>query len=385
LVKRDYYEILGVESNVGNGEIKKAYRKLALDYHPDRNPDDPEAEEKFKEASEAYEVLSDPEKRRIYDRYGHEGLKGVGFGGFSNISDIFSSFSDVFEDFFGFGSRRGSRSGPMQGADLRYDLKITFEEAAFGVKKEIEFSRRERCDNCDGTGAAPGTSPEKCDRCDGTGMTGASRGFFTIQTTCRVCGGSGTVINSPCPDCEGTGRITETKSLTVTIPAGVDSGDHLRVAGEGEPGDRGGPPGNLFVVIHVEPHALFERDGFNVYCRIPISFTQAALGAEIEIPTLNGTHNLTIPPGTQPGEFFQIQSAGIPYLRGAGRGDQVVQVILKVPTELAPRQRELLREFEKEGSVSDQGESLDAERMTDDSKNKHEKKTKKKRKSRVRR
>jgi len=376
LIKRDYYEILCIDREADAGQVKKAYRKLALEFHPDRNPDDPQAEEKFKEASEAYEVLCEPEKRHIYDRFGHDGLKGAGYGGFSNISDIFSNFSDVFDDFLGFGGRRRSRSGPSQGADLRYDLTITLNEAAFGVKKEIEFSRRIRCETCDGSGAANGTYPERCGQCGGSGMTGATRGFFTIQTTCPACGGAGTVIHTPCEQCNGSGRIAESQNLTVTIPSGVDHGSHLRITGEGEAGDRGGPPGNLYIVIHVEPHESFERDGDNLYCRIPISFTQAALGAEIEVPTLDGEHKLTIPPGTQPGEIFRIKKAGVPHLRGYGRGEQIVMVVVKVPTELTERQRELLKEFEKVGITGDQSESVDAENATY---NKEEKKQRKKR------
>lgn len=355
--KRDYYEVLGVSRDADASTIKKAYRKLAFDSHPDRNPNNPDAEEKFKEASEAYEVLSDPEKRQIYDHYGHEGLKGTGFSGFTDVTDIFSAFSDIFDGFFGFGSSRRSRSGPVAGADLRYDLMISFEEAAFGVKKEIEFPRRKSCETCRGAGSAPGYGPTKCSRCNGTGQTGMSRGFFTIRTTCPTCGGSGVEIKHPCEKCKGSGKVMETRSLTVTIPAGVDGGSHLRIAREGEAGDHGGPPGNLYVVLHVQPHNLFQRDEYNVLCQIPISFSQAALGAEIEVPTLDGTHRLVIPAGTQPGGLFRIPKAGIPHLRGSGRGDQIVQVILKVPTDLTERQREILAEFEKSAGEADKSES----------------------------
>ena len=345
--KRCYYEVLGVSRDAEEIEIKKAYRKLALEYHPDRNPDDPTTEEKFKECSEAYEILSNLEKRQIYDQYGHDGLKGSGFNGFHNVSDIFSSFSDIFEDFFGMGSSR-RRNGPMRGADLRYDIQIKFEEAAFGVKKDIEFNKRVKCEKCDGTGAKPGTEPETCARCGGSGSESVSRGFFTIKTTCGACGGVGTVIKEPCEYCGGAGLVEKNKTLTVTIPAGVDNGSHLRIAGEGEKGEKGGPPGNLFVVIHVEPHNFFQREEYDIYCRIPISFTQAALGAKIDVPTLEGEKKLKIPPGTQPGEIFKFSGEGIPHVRGFGRGDQIMQVTVAVPNELSKRQKELLKEFEAE-------------------------------------
>jgi len=357
LIKRDYYEILGVGRDSSAAEIKKAYRKLALKYHPDRNPEDPDAESRFKEASEAYEVLSNPDKRRIYDMYGHEGLRGSGFEGFSNVADIFSSFSDLFEDFFGIGGARRGRTGPVRGADLRYDLTIAFEEAAFGTKKEIEFSRNVTCDECNGTGAAEGTEPEKCPRCGGSGMTGVSRGFFTVRTTCSSCRGAGKIVRAPCEKCDGTGRAVQTRRLTINIPAGVDTGANLRVAGEGEQGQRGGPPGDLFVVLHVRPHPQFRRDGFDIFHMAEISFVQAALGDTVEVPGLDGAHELEIPPGTQPGEVFRIPNAGVPYLRGGGRGDHLVQVNVRVPEKLNERQVHLLREFEKEcAKQADAGE-----------------------------
>lgn len=353
MTKRDYYEILGVSRESSAAEIKKAYRKLALKYHPDRNPDDPDAESKFKEASEAYEVLSSPEKRRIYDMYGHEGLRGSGFEGFSNVADIFSSFSNLFEDFFGMGGARRGRTGPVKGADLRYDMTIAFEEAAFGTKREIEFPRSVTCEKCNETGAAEGTEPETCAQCGGKGMTGVSRGFFTVRTTCPSCGGTGKIVRVPCENCHGTGRATQTRTLTINIPAGVDTGANLRVAGEGEAGERGGPPGDLFVVLHVQPHPQFRREGYDIIHTVDISFAQAAMGDTIEIPVLDGTHKLQIPPGTQPGHVFRISDAGVPYLRGEGRGDHLVQVTVEVPKKLNKKQKELLRKFEEESKKNE--------------------------------
>jgi len=352
--KKDFYEVLGVPRDADATAVKKAYRRLAMEYHPDRNPGNKDAEEKFKEASEAYEVLSNPDKRQIYDRFGYEGLKGHGYSGFTNISDIFSSFSDVFEDFFGFGPRR-SRSGPSAGADLRYDMEISLEQAAFGAKQEISFDRFNTCATCKGSGSKPGTSPKTCDRCKGTGQVGMSRGFFSIRTTCDRCGGVGKVITDPCADCRGSGKTAEKKTITVKIPPGVDSGSHLRLTGEGEAGERGGHRGNLYVVLHVKPHSFFERHEDDIFCLIPISFPQAALGAEIEVPTLDGKHRLSIPAGTQPGELFRIKNKGIQRLNGFGRGDEIVQINVVVPTQLTDRQRGLLEEFAKTGSQT--GES----------------------------
>lgn len=349
MYKRDYYEVLGVDRGADREEIKKAYRRLALKFHPDRNPGDKEAEDRFKEASEAYEVLSDLEKRNMYDRFGHEGLRSSGFSGFTDIrdifsSDIFSGFEDLFSDFFGMGRRGGRR--PRKGADLRYDISLTLEEAAFGVKKDIETTREVRCDECDGTGAMPGTFPEKCPRCKGVGQVGHTRGFFTIATTCDMCGGSGRVVRHHCEVCRGRGKLPEKKKLKVTVPRGVDTGVSLRMQGEGETGERGGPPGDLFVVISVSPHDFFQRQDDDIFCQVPISFTQAALGTRIEIPTLEGNHeNIDIPRGTQSGKIFKIRGKGVPRLRGHGRGNLLVQVAVKTPTRLNRRQEELLREF----------------------------------------
>jgi molecular chaperone DnaJ len=348
MTKRDYYEILGIEKNAAEDEIKKNYRRLAMLYHPDRNPGDKEAEEKFKEAAEAYEVLSDSQKREIYDRYGHEGLNGTGFRGFSGFDDIFSSFGSIFEDIFGYSQGR-SRTAARAGADLRYDLQITFLDAAFGVSTEIEIVKMESCNECSGLGTAPGTTPETCPRCGGRGQITQSSGFFSISSTCSYCRGQGTIITNPCKACKGTGKEQIKKTASIKIPAGVESGSRLRLRGEGETGQFGGPPGDLYVFIHVQPHEFFERRGNDIYCRVPISFVQAALGATLEVPTLNGTESLKIPKGTQHGKSFRLKGKGIAHLRGFGRGDQFVEAQVVVPTNLTRKQEELLREFEKSG------------------------------------
>lgn len=345
MTKRDYYEILGVPRNATEAEIKKAYRQLALQYHPDRNPGNKEAEEKFKEASEAYEVLRDPEKRELYDRYGHEGIKRTGFSGFAEFEDIFTSFSDIFEDFFGFATGRRRSAGPKKGPDYRYDLTISFLDAALGKETEIEIERPESCPTCKATGIQPGTRRETCPACHGSGQITHTQGFFTLRTTCSRCRGQGFFIPHPCLECRGTGKVKRVKKIPIKIPPGVDTGSRLKVAGEGGEGERGGRPGDLYVVIHVEPHPFFERQGDDIFCRIPISFTQAALGAEIEVPSLNGSKKLTIPPGTQSGQIFILRGQGIPHWNGFGRGDQHVQVVVKVPTKLSKRQKELLKEF----------------------------------------
>ncbi|MBW2108876.1 MAG: molecular chaperone DnaJ [Deltaproteobacteria bacterium] len=342
--KRDYYQVLGVDRNADTQQIKARYRKLALKYHPDRNPGNKEAEERFKEAAEAYEVLRDPEKRRIYDQYGHEGLQGSGFSGFRGFDDIFSSFSDIFEDFFGFGSSR-SRASARRGADLRYDLTISFMEAAFGVEKEIEVEKAHTCPSCEGSACEPGTSPESCRYCGGTGHISRSQGFFSIRSTCPQCRGRGTVIRHPCRQCQGTGQVLQKKKVSVKMPAGVDTGSRLRLTGEGEAGPYGGPPGDLYIYVNVEPHEFFQRDNNDIVCQVPISFVQAALGDTIEVPTLNGNKKLKIPKGTQPGDIFRFEGEGIPSLRGYGRGDQIIQVVVKTPTNLNKKQERLLREF----------------------------------------
>ena len=345
--KRDYYEILSVGRNAGDDELKAAYRKLALKYHPDRNPDDKKAEEKFKEAAEAYEVLRDPQKRALYDQYGHAGLENTGFHGFGGFEDIFSSFGDIFEDFFGFTSRRRSRSRAMAGADLRYDLRLDFMEAVFGTETEIEIEKKEICDECGGNGCEADTQPDSCRHCGGTGQVSRSQGFFTVRTTCPTCRGSGQIIAHPCPKCRGTGQVMAAKKVAVKIPAGVDHGSRLRLTGEGEPGVYGGPPGDLYVFIHAESHEFFKRRDTDIICEIPISFVQATLGDKISVPTLNGKKTLEIPKGTQPGDIFYFHGEGIPSLRGSGRGDQIIQIAIKTPTHVTKKQEALLREFAK--------------------------------------
>jgi molecular chaperone DnaJ len=344
--KRDYYEILGVPRDAREEQIKKAYRKLALQYHPDRNPGNKEAEENFKAASEAYEVLRDPEKRSLYDRYGHEGLRSTGFQGFTSFDEIFSSFSSIFEDFFDFGPRRRrSRTAAQRGADLRYDLTITFMEAAKGKTKEFNVEKEEPCESCKGLGYPADSPPQQCSQCRGSGQVRHSQGFFTIATTCNHCGGSGMVFREVCKGCKGRGRVYNRKSLSVKIPPGVDTGSRLRLVGEGEPGAYGGPSGDLYVVLHVESHEFFERDGDELLCKIPVSFTQAALGAEIHVPTLDGIEKLRIPKGTQGGETFRLKGHGMPDPRSGRKGNLMVQTIVRTPTNLSREQEELLRRF----------------------------------------
>lgn len=347
-MKRDYYEILRVSRDCSSEELKKAYRKLALKYHPDKNQGDKEAEERFKEAAEAYEVLRDPQKRQTYDLYGHEGIAGTGFRGFSGHQDIFSTFGDLFEDLFGFSAanqRHGESMGPEAGADLRYNLEVSFEDAARGAGTEIEIVRLESCSSCNGTGMALGSHPTTCPTCHGRGQIIRSEGFFRISSTCPRCSGSGIIITNPCKTCQGQGRVRERHKVRVRIPAGVDTGSRLRLRREGEAGLRGGPRGDLYIVIHVKPHDLFERHGNDIYFRLPISIVQAAMGDEIEVSTLDGPRNLKIPAGTQTGEHFRLKGLGIPDLRGFGAGDQIVEVAVVTPTRLTERQCALLQEF----------------------------------------
>jgi len=343
--KRDYYEVLGVNRDASDGELKSAYRKLALKYHPDRNPDDKDAEEMFKEASEAYEVLRDSQKRSLYDQFGHQGLEGSGFHGFGGFEDIFSSFSDIFEDFFGFGGGRRSRTRAQRGSDLRYDISLSFMEAAFGTETEIEIEKMEKCQPCEGTGCEPGTTPETCGQCQGSGQVSRSQGFFTVRTTCHQCRGTGQHIANPCSVCRGTGQVLERKKVSIKIPAGVDSGSRLRLTGEGEAGIYGGPPGDLYVFINVKPHEFFKRNETDIICQVPISFVQAALGDKIMIPTLDGEKELAIPKGAQPGDLLRFHGEGIPSLHGKRRGDQIIQVLVKTPTGLTKKQEALLKEF----------------------------------------
>lgn len=346
MAKRDYYEVLGVSRDAGAEEIKKAYRKLARQYHPDANPGDKSAEEKFKEIAEAYEVLSDPEKRANYDRFGHAAANDQGFGGFGGFGD-FGGLGDLFDMFFGGATR--ARRGPQKGADIRVDVDISFKEAAFGVEKDIRVPRVEECENCRGTGAAPGTATQKCSVCGGTGQVQFSQstpfGRITQTHTCDRCRGTGRIIEKPCGVCHGAGYVRRTRSIHVKIPPGVDTGTRLRVAGEGEVGVRGGPRGDLYVYIEVRPHRLFKREGNDLICEVPISFAQAALGDELEVPTLEGTAKIRIPEGTQHGTEFRLRGKGIPDLNGYGRGDQYVRVKVVTPTRLSERQKQILREF----------------------------------------
>jgi len=346
--KKDYYDILNVSKNASDEEIKKSYRAIAMQCHPDRNPGDQKAEERFKEAAEAYEVLSDREKREIYDHYGHEGLNNTGFRGFSGFDDIFSHFSNIFDDVFGYGNARGrSRSSATAGADLRYDLKITLLDAAFGSTSTIDLEKLTTCKKCNGSGTAPGSSPETCRTCKGRGQVIQSSGFFTISSTCPHCNGYGKFISKPCDHCNGTGKEQITKKVQLKIPAGVETGSRLRLRGEGEAGSKGGPDGDLYVFIHVEDHDFFTRSRDDIFCRIPISFVQAALGGTVEVPTLKGKENLRIPRGTQNGKTFRLKGKGIPHIRGFGQGDQIVEVYVQIPTNLSRKQEELLTEFEK--------------------------------------
>ena len=344
--KRDYYEILGIRRDSAGTQIKAAYRKLAMKYHPDRNPNDKVAEEKFKEAAEAYDVLSDSQKRGLYDQFGHQGLEGAGHSGFRGFDDIFSNFGDIFEDFFGFSAGGRTRSRARRGADLRYDLTIGFLEAAFGTETEITVDKTASCPSCSGSGCAPGTQPTVCKTCGGAGQVSHNQGFFSVRTTCPTCRGAGQSITTPCESCRGNGQVTVTKKVSVKIPGGVDNGSRLRLSGEGEAGSDNGPPGDLYVFLHVQPHEFFKRNNTDIICRVQISFTQAALGARIKVPTLTGEHDIDIPKGTQPGDAFTLPGEGIPSLRNGRRGDQVIQADIKTPTNLSKKQVSLLKEFE---------------------------------------
>ncbi|UTW46530.1 molecular chaperone DnaJ [bacterium SCSIO 12696] len=344
--KRDYYEVLGVAKNASEAELKKAYRRVAMKHHPDRNPDNKESEEKFKEASEAYEVLSDSEKRAAYDQYGHAGVDsqgGFGGGGFGggNFSDI---FGDVFGDIFGGGGGR-SRGGPRRGADLSYTMELDLEEAVKGVAKKIRIPTLVSCKTCDGSGAKKGTSPVTCDTCSGSGQVRMQQGFFAVQQPCPKCRGRGTIIKDPCTSCHGQGRVEEHKTLSVNIPAGVDNGDRIRLSGEGEAGPEGGPNGDLYVQVSVREHDIFHRDGRNLYCEVPISFTDAALGGELEVPTLDGRVKLKIPTETQTGKLFRIRGKGVAPVRGGGTGDLLCRVVVETPINLSDEQKDLLRQL----------------------------------------
>ncbi|KAB2319071.1 molecular chaperone DnaJ [Betaproteobacteria bacterium SCN1] len=343
--KRDYYEILGVAKNASDEEIKKAYRKLAMKFHPDRNPDDKGAEEKFKEAKLAYEILSDADKRSAYDQFGHAGVDpqaGMG-GGFGSNSGFADAFSDIFGDIFGGGNRR---ERVYRGADLRYNLEIGLEEAARGTETKIRVPALEECATCHGSGAKPGTQPTTCTTCGGHGQVRIQQGFFSVQQTCPRCGGTGKMVADPCPSCHGEGRVKKHKTLSVKIPAGVDSGDRIRLAGEGEAGVNGGPAGDLYVVISLKEHPVFKRDGDDLHCEMPISFVIAALGGEVEIPTLDGHAKIKIPAETQTGKIFRLRGKGIKGVRSHAPGDLLCHMLVETPVNLSERQRELLREFD---------------------------------------
>ncbi len=346
--KADYYEILGVPKDASEDEIKKAYRQMAFKFHPDRNPGDAESESRFKEAAEAYEVLRDPQKRARYDRFGHQGLGDTGFGGFSNAEDIFSTFSDIFGEFFGFsGAARGRGPRPQAGNDLRYDLRVAFRDAAAGSEATLKIPKNVPCSECEGTGAAPGTKPETCRQCGGMGQVQQNQGFFRIAVTCPVCRGEGTVVPNPCPKCRGRGVVPDVRELKVRIPAGVDDGSRLRLRGEGEPGLHGGPPGDLYVIIHVEQDKVFRRQGQDLVVTLEVSMIQAALGDKITVPTLEGDETMDIPKGTQSGEVFSLRGKGLPHPGRSHNGDLLVEVIVLTPKSLSKKQEELLREFAK--------------------------------------
>jgi molecular chaperone DnaJ len=345
--KRDLYEVLGVNRDAGDDEIKKAYKKLAMKHHPDRNPDNPKAETMFKEAKEAYEILSEPEKRAAYDRHGHAGVDPQAGGqGFGTGAEFAQAFGDIFGDLFGSGGGGRGRSGPYRGADLRYNLEIGLEEAARGTETRIRVPTMENCETCNGTGAKPGTQPSTCSTCDGRGQVRMQQGFFSIQQTCPRCQGSGKLISSPCGSCQGNGRIRKSKTLSVKIPAGIDEGDRIRLTGEGEAGSAGAPPGDLYVVVQIRQHPVFQREHNDLHCEMPISFTTAALGGEIEIPTLDGHAKLRIPAETQSGQVFRLRGKGIKALRGSGQGDLMCHVVVETPVKLSERQKELLRELD---------------------------------------
>lgn len=352
--KRDYYEVLGVDRNAPDAEIKKAYRKLAKQYHPDVNKDDKTAESKFKEVNEAYEILSDPQKKARYDQYGHAGVDPNGFGGAgAGFGDFdFGGIGDIFESFFGgsgFGRSSRTRNGPQKGADLKYSMELSFEEAAFGIERDININRMEACGTCGGSGSKPGSNPTTCIHCGGSGQVQVKQstpfGQFVNVKTCDVCHGEGKVITNPCTTCNGKGKVKKSVKIKLTVPAGIDEGQTISLRGEGEPGTRGGPTGDLYVTVRVRSHAIFKRQGNDVLCDMPITFVQAALGAELEVPTLDGKVRYTIPEGTQTGSVFRLKGKGIPFLRGNGRGDQYIKVEIDVPKKLNEKQKAILKEF----------------------------------------
>ena len=363
MAKRDYYEILGVDRGADPAELKKAYRKLAMESHPDRHPDDPEAEERFKELSEAYAVLSDSEKRARYDRFGHQGLGGApggaDFGDLGGFTDLFNDlFGDIFGGAAGFGGR--SRGRAQRGADLRYNLEIDLDQVLTGTESSIKIPKMRPCDTCSGSGAQEGSQPETCERCRGMGQIAFQQGFFRVNRPCDVCGGAGETISDPCPDCRGSGRMEGQQTISVKVPAGVDQGARLRLVGEGEAGIAGGPPGDLYIVIHIAQHPLFERDGRDLHCEVPVAFVQAALGAQIEVPSLEGRVQMEVPEGTQSGRVLRLRGKGLPPLQPRldpgqlerMRGDIYVRIFVEVPSRLTAKQRELLEAFAEETDTS---------------------------------
>jgi molecular chaperone DnaJ len=347
MAKRDYYKVLGVAKSASDDEIKKAYRRLAMKHHPDRNKDDDDAARRFKEAREAYDVLSNSEKRAAYDQFGHDGLRaGAGAGGGFGAEGFGDIFGDVFGDIFG-GGRRGGRSQVFRGADLGYELRLDLEKAVAGDSVTIEVPTQSVCETCDGSGAKKGSEPVKCSTCAGVGQVRMQQGFFSIQQTCPACKGSGTTISDPCNSCHGRGRVSRTKKLSVKVPAGVDDGDRIRLSGEGEAGRNGGPPGDLYVEIRVNPHKIFTREGADLACEVPVSITTAALGGEVELPTLEGHVSLKVPAGTQSGKVFRLRGKGVATVRDRRQGDLFAKVLVETPVNLTEEQKALLRDFEK--------------------------------------
>jgi molecular chaperone DnaJ len=347
--KRDYYEVLGVAKTATDAELKSAYRKLAMQCHPDRNPGDKAAEEQFKEAAEAYGVLADGDKRAAYDRFGHAGVKGAGGGFDPSVFNEFD-FADVLGNMFGFGDLFGGgrrRGGPQRGSDLRYDLEISFEESARGVETAVQIPRQETCETCKGSGAAEGSAPTVCSQCRGQGQIRYQQGFFTVARTCPQCRGAGKVISNPCVTCRGEGRVARERKITVKIPAGVATGQQMRLQGEGEAGTAGGPPGNLFVVLHVQEHEFFRREGLNLFCEIPVNFTTLALGGEVVVPTLDGTEKVKVPEGTQTGTTLRVRGKGMPEIGARGRGDLFATVQVQTPKKISKEQRQLLEQLAK--------------------------------------
>ncbi|MEZ9059310.1 MULTISPECIES: molecular chaperone DnaJ [Vibrio] len=349
--KRDFYEVLGVSRDASERDIKKAYKRLAMKFHPDRNQGDESAAEKFKEVKVAYEILTDSQKKAAYDQYGHAAFEQGGMGGGGGFGgghgDFGDIFGDVFGDIFGGGRRGGGQQRAQRGSDLRYNMELTLEEAVRGVSKEIEVPTLVECDVCDGSGAKKGSSAQTCGTCHGHGQVQMRQGFFAVQQTCPTCNGKGKIIKDPCNSCHGQGRKQKTKTLNVKIPAGVDTGDRIRLSGEGEAGEQGAPAGDLYVQVHVKEHNIFERDGNNLYCEVPVSFSMAALGGEVEVPTLDGRVNLKVPEETQTGRMFRMRGKGVKGVRGGGVGDLIVKLVVETPVKLSSRQKELLREFEE--------------------------------------